>query len=330
MDGPSEPGGGGIRVGVIGVGHLGRQHARVYHELPGARLVGVTDSNRDRAGQVAREFGCRAYESTQALLADVEAVSVAVPTPWHAQEGLTVLSSGVHLLVEKPIARTLAEADQLVEAADRRGLVLQVGHVERFSGAVEEAIRIADNPRFLECHRLGAFNPRGSDVAVVLDLMIHDLDIVLHLVRDDVVRVDAVGIPVLTDHTDIANARLEFQNGAIANLTASRVSREQMRKIRFFQANAYVSIDCLGGAADVYRRSVAGPPAPQGIRIEHERVEPEGGEPLKKELGAFLECVESGAAPLVSGAVGRAALDVALRVIADIESRRRAFPTPVR
>jgi len=310
-----------VRTGVIGVGHLGRLHARMYHELEEARLVGVADSDPARAEQVAKEFDCAVYRSSDALLADVEAVSVAVPTPWHAREGVGALDQGVHVLVEKPIAGTLREADDLVAAAGRAGCILQVGHVERFSGAVQAALRIADNPRFLECHRLAGFSPRGSDVAVVLDLMIHDIDIVLHLVKDEVTRVEAVGVPVLSENVDIANARLEFRNGAIANLTASRVSREKMRKIRFFQANTYVSVDCLGCTTDVYRRGGADN-GDAGLRaIAHERLGVQSQEPLKEEILSFIQCIRTSVQPIVSGSVGRAALEIALHVIADIERR---------
>ncbi len=316
----------GVRVGVIGVGHLGRVHARIYGELEEAELVGVADRDADRAARIAAEFECAVYPSSEALLADVEAVSIAVPTPWHCREGVSALERGIHVLMEKPIARTLEEADRLVGAAKRRGLTLQVGHVERFSGAVQAAFRIAHNPRFLECHRLAGFSTRGSDVAVVLDLMIHDIDIVLHLVGDEVVRVDAVGVPVVSGNVDIANARIEFRNGAIANLTASRVSREKMRKIRFFQANTYVSIDCLESRTDVYRRS-AGATADAGLAsIEHERLGVESQEPLREEIQSFITCVKTNTQPTVSGEVGRSALAIALQVIADIERRRRVAP----
>jgi len=310
-----------VRAGVIGVGHLGRLHARIYGELEESNLVGVSDSDPDRSAEIGAEFGCAVYPSPEALLADVEAVSVAVPTPWHAKEGVAALDRGIHVLMEKPIAGSLAEADQLVGAAKGAGVILQVGHVERFSGAVQAALRIADNPRFLECHRLAGFSQRGSDVAVVLDLMIHDIDIVLHLVRDQVVRVDAVGVPVLSENVDIANARLEFRNGAIANLTASRVSREKMRKIRFFQTSTYVSVDCLACKTDVYRTAQASGPGSGLPSIEHERLGVESQEPLKEEILSFIQCIKSGAEPIVSGSVGRDALEVALQVIADVERR---------
>lgn len=315
-----------VRVGVIGVGYLGGRHARVYRELEGAHLVGVADRASARAAAVASELGCGAYESSEALLAEVDAVSLAVPTPWHCREGLEVLRRGVHLLVEKPIASTVAEADELIDSARQKGLVLQVGHIERFRGAVQAALEIADNPRFLECHRLASFSPRGSEVAVVLDLMIHDVDIVLHLVRERVVRVDAVGVPVLTPYIDIANARLEFEKGAIANLTASRVSREKMRKIRFFQSNAYVSIDCLSGRTDVYRKARSAGEA--GVMIEHERLGIEAKDSLREELSSFIDCVRTNAEPLVSGEVGRSALEIALRVVEEIERRREGVPNP--
>ncbi|MCK4547934.1 MAG: Gfo/Idh/MocA family oxidoreductase [Candidatus Eisenbacteria sp.] len=311
-----------LKVGVIGVGHLGSLHARIYSELDETDLIGVADSNCERARETASRFQCRPYDTPGELLGHVEAVSVAVPTPWHYREGLAALERGVHLLVEKPIAASLQEADALIDAARGKGVVLQVGHVERFSSAVRAALEIAEDPRFVECHRLAGFSPRGSDVAVVLDLMIHDLDIVLHLIADEVDRVDAVGIPVLTEYTDIASARLEFRNGAIANLTASRVSREKMRKIRFFQSNAYVSVDCLAGKTEVFRRLAVAGAGPEGFSIEHECMGMEAKEPLKEEIRAFTRCIRDGSQPVVGGVDGRAALELALRVLEDIERRR--------
>jgi predicted dehydrogenase len=315
-----------LPLAVIGVGSLGYHHARIARELPHARLVGIHDTDQLRAGQVAEQLGTRAIGDLDELLQQVDAAIVAVPTSAHAEVALAALARGVHLLIEKPIAPTLAEADSILAAAASQGLLVAIGHIERFNGAIRSCAEFLDEPRFVESHRLAQFNPRGTDVAVVLDLMIHDIDLVLSLVNHDVVATDAVGVPVLTPNVDIANARLRFAGGAVANLTASRVSAERMRKIRIFQRSGYLSIDLARGAGEFYRvredldleRLAAG-----GGSLEEivERIEIRGadGEPLRSELEAFVSAVHGTGNGVATGSDGRRALAVALNVLERID-----------
>ena len=306
---------GKIRVGVAGVGEFGKNHARVWRAMEGVELIGVVDENKERAAQIASEFGTRALPNLDALVAEgVDAVSVAVPTIQHAAVGCRLLDAGVDVLVEKPIAASIDEADRLIAAAQRAGRILQIGHVERFNGAVAAAQKIISRPLFFEVHRLGIFSPRSLDVDVVYDVMIHDLDILLALVDSTVVDLKAVGIPVITDKVDIAHARVEFESGTVANVTASRVSTERVRKMRFFQAHEYVSLDFA--RQDVLRiRVQPGSPQPN---IGFENVPSAAEEPLKAELTAFAESVRTRRAPVVDGAAGRRALELADRVMAGI------------
>jgi predicted dehydrogenase len=302
----------GVRVGVVGVGALGQHHARVYADLEGATLVGVYDRDLARASEVASRFGCPRFERLEDLVEVAAAVSVAVPTVDHHAVGRVVLEAGKDLLMEKPIALRLDEADDLVALAASRGRVLQVGHVERFNPAAEALRRNAPDPRFIEVHRLAAFSPRSLDVDVVLDLMIHDLDLVLTLDASELVQVDAVGVPVLTPKVDIANARLRFASGLIANLTASRVSVDRVRKFRVFSPRTYVSADFAAREAQVYRLR---PGVPGGLpEIAVEQTSGADEEPLRRELQAFIAAVHD-RRPLVSGHDGRQALALALRVI---------------
>jgi len=301
-----------VRVGVIGVGALGQHHARVYSELEGAELVGVYDHDRGRASEVAGRFGCPRFERLDELIAAAAAVSIAVPTVDHHAVGRLVLEAGKDVLLEKPIALRLDEADDLVALAAARGCVLQVGHIERFNPAAEALRRNAPEPRFIEVHRLAVFTPRSLDVDVVLDLMIHDLDLVLTLDSSKLVQVDAVGIPVLTPRVDIANARLRFASGLIANLTASRVSAERVRKFRAFSPRTYVSADFATREAQVYRLRASAQGGLPEIAVEQSAGE--GEEPLRRELSAFLAAVHD-RRPLVTGHDGRQALALALRVI---------------
>src|SRR4051812_37629054 len=232
-----------LRIAVVGVGHLGRHHARILATLPGVELVAVVDTNRARAEEIAAASGTRALFEARDLAGQVDAVTVAVPTEAHRDVAMPFLTGGVPVLVEKPMARSLAEADEMIAAARNAGVVLAVGHTERFNPAVETARPLLRDPRFIEVHRLGTFPERSLDIDVVFDLMIHDLDVVLSLVRSEVDAIEAVGVPVLTGRVDIANVRLRFANGCIANMTASRISRDRVRKIRFFQPAAYLSID---------------------------------------------------------------------------------------
>ena len=311
-----------VRVGVVGVGALGRHHARVYADLAGARLVGLVDSDPARAAEVAARHRCRVFPSIAEMLPEVDAVSVAVPTVDHLRVARVALEAGKDVLVEKPIATTLAEADELIALAEARGAVLQVGHIERFNPAVEVLRRIQE-PRLVEVHRLGAFSPRSLDIDVVLDLMIHDLDLVLSLDGTEAVQVDAVGVPVLTPRVDIANARLRFSSGLIANLTASRVSQDRVRKFRIFAPRTYVSADLAPRAAQVFRLREGGQGGWPEIQLEQsEAPDVPESEPLRRQLEAFLHAVRTRTRPLVGGMDGRRALALALEVLARINEKR--------
>jgi predicted dehydrogenase len=310
-----------VPVAVIGVGALGQHHARVYAALPGARLLGVYDADHERADEVAVRHGVRAFPKLRDLMAEAEAISVAVPTVDHHRVARALLEAGKHVLLEKPMTATLAEADELIAEAARRRLVLQVGHIERFNPATEVLRGAVSRPRFIEVHRLGAFSPRSLDIDVVLDLMIHDLDIVLALDGSEPVQVDAVGVAVLTSRVDIANARLRFASGLIANLTASRVSVEPTRKFRVFSPRTYVSADFTARQAQVYRL-VDGPDGKPEITVENAGAPEE--EPLARQLSAFLEAVRLGTAPLVGGQEGRRALALAHTVLERIRTAGEA------
>ena len=301
------------KVAVVGVGALGEHHARIYSELPEAELIAVVDTHEGRAEQIASLYGCEAHRRYEDVLSGVDAVSLAVPTSAHAQIGAACLRSGVHVLVEKPIAESRGQADQLIEARDECGKILLVGHTERFNPALLAVRPHITRPRFFEAHRLGVFVPRSLDIDVVLDLMIHDLDLILHLVDSPVREIRAVGIPVLTPRIDIANARLEFENGCVANVTASRVSKEKIRKLRFFQPHDYVSIDLHDQDVEMY--SLLGQDA--GMQITERKLEIHHQEPLEAELKAFLQAVQSGTFPAssigtCSAEEGRSALALAL------------------
>jgi predicted dehydrogenase len=296
---------------VIGVGALGQHHARVYAQLPDVRLAGVHDASTSRAEEVAGRHGTRAYTDVAALIADCDAVSVAVPTVDHHRVALAAIQAGRDVLVEKPMTTSLAQADELIAAAAGRGVVLQVGHIERFNPAVEGLAARAGRPRFVEVHRLSPFSPRSLDIDVVLDLMIHDLDIVLWLDGSDPVQVDAVGVPVLTARADIANARLRFASGLIANLTASRVSADKVRKFRVFSPRTYVSLDLAAREAAVHRLV----DTPAGPQITVERTSTPDQEPLARQLAAFVSSVRTRSAPLVGGGDGRRALALAHTIL---------------
>jgi predicted dehydrogenase len=312
-----------VRVGVIGTGALGFHHARLLKKIDGAELVGIFDINSARAAQVARELDTDAYPSLDALLDGVEAVTVVVPTSAHVEVGLAVLARGLPALIEKPLADTLPGAEQLVQTAREGGMVLQVGHVERFNRAVRAAAPYLEEPRFLQTERLAPFQPRGTDVAVILDLMIHDLDLVLELVRSEVIEVRATGVPILTPHVDIVNARVEFGNGAVAVITASRVSRERTRKLRIFQPTGYFSLDLAQGNGHFYRLKRGwqgfGATRIEDI-VEHVRLEAPEAEPLRLELESFLRAVRGEGDVVVTGAAGFQALALAHRVADAIDA----------
>jgi predicted dehydrogenase len=304
-----------IRVAVVGAGEFGRNHARVYREIAGAELVAVHDLDPQRAAKVAREFQTAAIGALEDLRGRADAASVAVPTAEHESVGCRLMELGLDVLVEKPMAKTLAQADALLEAAKRHKRILQVGHVERFNPAVLAVEPILNRPLFFEVHRLGVFTARSLDVDVIYDLMIHDLDILLALVNEPVEEVKAVGIPVLTDKVDIAHARLEFTGGAVANVTASRVSTERVRKMRFFQQHEYISLDYA--RRDALRVNVKKPgPQPE---FAFQTLAARGVEPLRGELEAFVDAVRNRREPRVNGAAGRAALELAGRVMASIQ-----------
>ena len=317
-----------INVAVIGVGAFGRNHARVYQQLQQAgvvRLVGVVDPETSRADAVAREFGCKSFGSVDQMLtthSEVQAASVAVPTVRHLEVARALMLSGVDVLIEKPVASTIAEAAEIGSLAEKHNRVVQVGHLERFNPAVRATLPLITKPMFFEVHRLSEFSPRALDVDVVLDLMIHDLDIVLTFVNSQVREIRAVGLPILSGKVDIANVRLEFESGCVANFTASRVSTERVRKLRFFQPGQYVSIDY--GRQDVLVFSVAGmagPGAKPSVNPQIQVAKPAivAEEPLLAEIKAFLQAVRGRSRPLVSVQEGRHALEVALAILAEIK-----------
>ncbi len=302
-----------VRVGVIGVGALGQHHARVYAGLSGVDLVGVHDADPSRAREVAERHGGRAFPTVEALLGEVRAVSVAVPTVDHHRLARQALEAGRDVLVEKPMTSTLEEADDLIALADERKAVLQVGHIERFNPATDVLKATVRKPRFIEVHRLGSFSPRSLDVDVVLDLMIHDLDIVLCLDGSEAVQIDAVGVPVLTPKVDIANVRLRFASGLIANLTASRVSVDKVRKFRVFSPRTYISVDFTRREAQVARLKEGEGGRPQ---IATEKTAAPDQEPLQRQLEGFVAAVRDRSRPVVPGSDGRRALALALAILA--------------
>jgi predicted dehydrogenase len=295
-----------IKVAVIGVGRLGSLHARLYKELPQAQLIGVCDTEQSRLKEICRQLDVSAFGDYRQLFDKVEAVSIATPTHLHFSIAEDFLKHGIHTLVEKPYTTTLKEARRLNKVSRRKHLIIQVGHVERFNSAFSATQKIIKNPRFIECHRLSPFPGRCLDVGVVLDVMIHDIDIVLGLVNSKINKIEATGINVLTNLEDIANARITFKNGCTANLTASRVSDEVMRKIRIFFENTYISLDYKNERAFVYKKADA-EISKQALPIEKEQ-------PLKKEISHFLDCVAQHKQPLISGEVAQQALKVALDI----------------
>ena len=300
-------------VAVIGVGELGAKHARVYTELPEAQLVGVCDVDSDRANEVASLYGVVGTTNFRELIPRIDAASVSVPTEDHAEVGIALLEAGVHVLVEKPIASTVGEAENLVSCAKKNSLTLAVGHIERYNPVVETVLAQSNDPRFIEVHRLGVFSARSLDIDVILDLMIHDLDVISSLVGREVVSLDAIGVPVITEKLDIANARLKFAGGTVANITASRVSTEKVRKLRVFERDCYVSMDYDSQVAQRYRIQSIGKSGANDIIKEDLSVPYE--EPLRRELKDFLKSVAESCAPCVSGEDGRNALALGLRVV---------------
>jgi len=302
----------------VGVGYLGRFHALIYSRHPQVNLVGVVDTNAEQARKVADEAGCQAFASIESLLDQVDAVSIVVPTSLHLQVARPFLERGIHMLLEKPIAHTVSDGQEIVRLAEANGAILQIGHLERFNAGVMALAERIKQPKFIEAHRMSPFVARATDVDVVSDLMIHDIDIILALVNSDIAHISAVGSSVLTDHIDIANARLEFTNGAVANVIASRVSREKMRRIRVFEHQRYQALDFNDQTLDeVYPEPRAGQDWPE---IVQERLAIEPVKPLDAEIDAFVRCVQTGEQPLVGGRVGQEALEVAIAVREKIEA----------
>lgn len=300
-----------LRVGVIGVGYLGQIHARIYAQMSAVELVGVADVDAQAARQVAERYGCAAYTDAQELADNIDAVSIVVPTVAHLAVARMFLERRIHMLMEKPLASSYEEGLELVQLAERAGVVFQVGHLERFNAGVMALAERVIEPRFIEVHRLGTFVERATDVDVVIDLMIHDIDIVMALVKAEIKEVAAAGLPVLTPHIDIANARLEFMNGAVANVTASRVSNKKQRRIRIFSNDGYYALDYIDQQIEIVRPQ---PRADARPEIVVERPPLLARPPLETELAAFIECVRTGKRPLVDGRIGLQALKTALLV----------------
>ncbi len=296
-----------LRVAVFGVGYLGRFHAQKYSAMEDVDLVGVVDSDGDRAREVARELGTRSYTSMDPIMDLIDAASVAVPTTFHASVAAPLLGRGIAVLVEKPLASTIEDARRIIEAAESSGAALQVGHLERFNPALVSLKDSISEPMFIEAHRISPFRARGTDVDVILDIMIHDLDIILELVGSPVESIEAVGVNVLTDTVDIANARLRFKSGCIANITSSRISADVMRKIRIFQKNAYISLDFAKASADVYTLDAL-------RRIAHRRLVMSESDALSSEIRAFVDAVRTGEPVPVDGKAGLRALEAAFAV----------------
>ena len=297
---------GHIRAGVVGVGSIGKNHARIYAGLPGVEFSAIHDTNRETGTAISAQYGAKAVFDLSEFAELIDVATVSTPTPDHHETGKFLLRHGKHLLIEKPITETPEQAQELVKLAKERSLILQIGHVERFNPVLSALEQRLTRPRFIESHRLSPYPFRSVEIGVVLDLMIHDLEIILHLVRSPVKSIDAVGVPVLSKGEDIANARIRFQNGCVANVTASRISPEKMRKIRVFQEDAYLSLDYQNQSAEMFRLV-------NGV-ITREVVEVEKDEPLKRELQSFVECSRRGVQPVVSGSEAAAALELAIEI----------------
>ncbi len=310
-----------LSVGVIGVGYLGQHHARILSSIKDVNLVGVCDISVKRGKEIAEKYKTAYHKERNILLENVDAVSVAVPTSFHFEVAKDVLLHDKHLLLEKPISEKLEQADELIKIAEKKKVVFQIGHIERFNPAVITALHLIENPLFIESHRLSPFNMRGVDVPVVYDLMVHDIDIVLSSVKSKIKKIEAVGVPVLSKEFDIANARIEFENGSIANLNTSRVSKEKMRKIRFFQRDSYISINYLDHSVEYYKRTFRnGNPY-----IEREELAVTTAEPLKLEIESFIESIRDGIPPKVTATEAKEALSVAREIVRKIVERQREF-----
>ncbi len=311
-----------LRIGVVGVGHIGQFHAEKYARMEGVELVGIADIIADRAHDVANRLGTKAFTDYKDLIEKVDAASIVVPTDLHFPASHDFLEAKVDLLIEKPITETLDDADTLIQLADSKGLIIQVGHLERFNPAILALSEVIDRPLFIESDRLSGFGERGTEVDVVLDLMIHDIDIILSLVKSPIKSIHAVGVPVVTPRVDIANARLIFENGCVANVTASRISMKTMRKIRFFQKDTYVSVDYASHDVTVIQKDGKGTKLPvPGMSMNRSKFEK--ADSLDAELKAFVQSVRTRQPPLVTGSDGRNALQVAIDIVRQIETSAR-------
>ncbi len=304
-----------LRVGVAGTGYLGEHHVRIYSELDGCELVGIYEVNDARAAEISDKYGCRRFASLEELGSACDAISVVVPTDRHCEVAVPLLGAGCHLLIEKPLCSSLEEAEKILSAAKKTGRIVQVGHVEHFNPVMAFLEEAVDRPRYITADRLAPFQPRGTEVGVVLDLMIHDIGIVLQLVKSPVARIESVGVNVLSPTEDIANARIVFENGCVANLNASRVSSKKLREIRVFQSSAYLSLDFMNQSGHLVRR--------QNGSLEREEIPIERDEPLRLELAAFLESTRKATDPKVGAALGKTALEVAIAVTEQIQAGMR-------
>jgi predicted dehydrogenase len=326
------------KVGVIGVGHLGKLHASLYEKVVDAQLVGIYDPDQKKANDIAEELSIQAFDSIEGLLENVEAVNIVTPTTTHYEVALKALENNKHVFIEKPITHTEEEAQKLIDFAGEKNLKIQVGHIERFNAAVLALEDVKLDPLFIEAHRLASFNPRGTDVAVILDLMIHDLDLILHMVKSKPVQIAASGLGVISNTVDIANARIEFENGCVANITASRISAKKMRKMRLFQKNAYISMDFADGFSEIFfipdenqlpfhdgtlAFSLGQIDEGENKReIKYNRLERSNINPLKNELTSFIDSIRSNISPAVSAEEGLAALRLANQILKKIDDHR--------
>lgn len=323
-----------IKIGVVGAGHLGRMHIKNLIDIPEVDLVGFYDSDKRRSIQISKEFGGKAFNSIELLLEHCDGISIVVPTVAHYDVALKAIKNKVHVFCEKPFMKTVKEANEVIEAARKNSITLQVGHIERFNPALTSLRHIKMNPLFIESHRITPYNPRGTDVAVILDLMIHDIDIILSLVNSQIKHIDATGAPVLTDNIDIANARVKFENGCVANITASRISLKKMRKLRIFQERTYISIDFLQNLTEIYRIATDEEESPPNAiviaevpfksklrkKIYYEKLEAPRTNALYKELKEFADAIKNGTTPPVTGEDGKRALEVAVQIESQIKS----------
>jgi predicted dehydrogenase len=328
-----------VKIGVVGVGHLGDHHARIISQLPEAELVGVVDIDQEKARRAAEKYQARYFEKLEDLLSEVDAVNLVVPTTVHYPLALMILDRGKNLLVEKPITETVPQAEEIIDLAQRKGLILQVGHIERFNPVFKALKKYQPNPKFIESHRLAQFDPRGTDVAVILDLMIHDLDLILNLVKSPPKQIEAAGVGVIAESEDICNARLTFENGCVANVTASRISARALRKMRLFQRDSYISLDFFTKTMEVYRlveaeslseeekkgKTVVGniPVEKVGKTVIYERPKVEEQDMLTAEIKSFVNSITTQTPPVVSGEDGKRALEVALKIKEKAEEQKK-------